>query len=1010
MSGVKEIKPEGFGAESDKPKSGIKQLRSDLPRKRTVTPVTGESYVLYEISYEKDMHFSPELDKNTVNPKLTLSKLKWIWLYNFKGKGIGGWTGAKEKPYAEATGQKDIYNIGTNYILSQYATLGAKKIKAGKSFWLEAFSLFPEFKSPVGCFVVMLAAQPVILEINAEKPLSKCGCDIDKPTEYRYGELLAIKLLLHEIRDNHTVIVEVKSSDGKVLSKNIVKNFVPDKTDDTNNFIGVYYNFTAEVNVIVDNKWKELLSHQPGQTKEIIVHVSVWDHMETGSIVDRTITSVKTMVSTTAVNVQKPIAKELSKLDSTKLTLFYDTDEVAQSRQQQTAQVVKIGTSLVKTTCYDPCKYESITIEETESGAREKNVKENKEAEDKAVKEKAKKGSKAKPAETKELDSRKFVMLSEAAENGKKVLKDYTYMTYNLVSGPNKGQRELLITLGELNVDDSVCHNNPKHKGKVFDTSKIEEAIQIDKEAPKTDSAFMQIFNDRKNTTNANGISLTGKNSTKDAKPAIVQSPGNTDDHFKFKVAYQYGDMSIFKIFSYFLPQKVKPNLYTILASTCRYQRPITIAVYPDIKWTLNIKYNFEKAGWFESKKWNQETKYEMKSLAMEQQTIDISSPDFHIRGVQTTLKAEIQHNEKSKLKRVEVKEKDPSQPKPGLLKKTGNILQDLELGLEAQWDGGDQKEEVTDEFLKEVYQEFKVAFEVYRQIVKIIKGTTTPSEPATDAQTNFMQDFIKGFKKNRTKLSFELTPPSVAASLAWYLSAENNSKDPSLNNLNTLTYDFGFDFSPIFGANIKLDFLAMVQNAHPIAYVVVKLIDIAATLGGADIIADLKLSGDINLKGEGTLDMMTGANTLTNRRYQKDTQSKMLDGNVKVELTLTLKFTQNKSYNLLVYKVIVSGEISAEAKTFFTIGGTAMADDKGLYISWDFKFGGLKVIVTAKIKVSHEGSRANRRSSEPEKEKELFKAGDKYEFILLKESTVWTMGRTNFYKETAVDSTKIVK
>lgn len=977
MAGVKEIKPEGFNESSPKP-GGIPLVAPGSIRKRNVTGENGQAYVLFEIPYEKSTRFMAELDKNTANPQTTMSGLKWFWIYNFKGQIVGEWTGEAAKTYEEATGQPDKYNIGKKYIQSQYALVGAQKLKPGRAFWMEAFSLRPELKSPVGAFVVMVAEKPIVVEINAEKPLSKCGCSGDQPTEYRYGELLKVQLLIHELRGQHTVIVEVKSKDGKQLGRQVLTALVPEKLEETNNFIGVNYNFTGEVNFILDNKWKEMLGHQQGQTKEFVVHVGVWENLTEGKPLARFAT--QPVASSTHVSPVKMMPKQISQRDSSVLTLLYDTDEVAMARQEQSNQVAKIGVSAVKTICYADCKYEAIHIEEIVPGAKEEAAKEKKT----------------------EYDNRKFVMLEEradAATGPRKVLHDFTHMTYNIVAGGDKGQKEITITLAEVQVNDKVCINNPKHTGKVFNTEKIEEAIEQEKKQPVVGDGnlFMKIYDSGKHTTTVSGTSSTSKNKT-EQKPGFVILNGNTDEIFKFKAAYQYGDMdSLSYLFSLWNPAKAKHKLYPLLVQSCRYQRPVTFAVYPDIKWAINIKFNFENLGWFEQKKWYKASKYKMTAAVFQETTINLNSPEFQVVGVQRSVGMVIQENsrEERKIKREDFDPANSKKLRPG--RSIWDVGKEIELGLEAQWNGGDKKVEVTEKFLKDVYSKFKIGFEIYKEVARILKGQGTPKETLDEKQKTVFEKFKKGLTRERKKLSFEFTPPSIAASLGWGLSEENNSKDPSLNNLNSLVLDYALEFSPIFGASIKLDLIALVQNAHPIAYVVVKLVDFAAAMGDAEIIAEIKLSGDINLKGSGTKNLMTGANTMTNKQYLQDTKAKPLEGDVKIELTVTLKFKKDKTYDAFVYKVIVSGEVSAEAKTFVKLGAAVQADEQGLHIAWEFVFGGLKLDVVAKFSVKGESrGRKRERPDDKPKQDSFIDVGDKWSFVLLKEST-WPMGKWYF-------------
>lgn len=983
MAGVKEIKPEGFQEDpNNNVRHGIPMNHPGAMRKRNVVGQTGDGYILYEIPYESGAKFVAELDKNTANPVQTVKNLKWIWMPNYKGRSVGEWTGERAKTYTELTKMPDKYNIGKNYILSPFAVIGPKKLKAGQVFWLEAFSLTPELKSPVGVFAVLVTAKPLIITVDANKPLSKCGCDIDKPNEYRYGELLSVKVLVHGIRGHQKMRIDIKTSDSKItLVSKIVTNLEQEKEEGNNSFIGVYYNFTTQVDFILDNKWKDRLDHQKGQTKELIAHVGIWENLEEEKPINIESWRLAVPTSSSAKTV-KPKPVEVSNYSSEEIIVYWDTDEVANSRQQQSAQLVKIGTGLVKTICHDPCKYEKITIEDTAPDA---------------------KAAAAKEGKT-EYKSRKFVILAEEAADGKKVLKDRTYMTFNLVAGYGKGQREVLVHLDEVVINDDVCHNLPKHTGKVFDTSKIEEAMELDKKPEEETNSFLSMIMKGKTKVSSMGMSGSTVNTGVDVKPAISLVAGNTDTDFRFRLSYPYGNMANpLRVFSYFNVGAARPHIYTLLVQSCRYQRPVSFAVYPDLKWAINFSFNFAKIGWFENKKWFKESKYKLQSMSIVEETININAPEFQLRGVRTSLNMNIQANDTS-MQRGTVSAADSKKLKPG--KKIMGALDKMELGLEAQWNGGDQKVDLKEEFFKDLYAKFKLGFDVYKEVAKLIKGEGTPRENLNWEEENLFTKFLNAAKKERKKLTFELIPPSIAASLGWSLEAQNDSSDDSLNNLNSVVYDFAFDFSPIFGASVTLDLLALVQNAHPIAYVVVKLVDIGATMSGAELIAELKLSGEIGLKGEGRKNVMKGVNTYGDKQYLKDTEKVPLEGNAKIELSLTLKFTKNKTYNLYIYKVIVNAEVSAEAKTFVQITAAIMVDDGGIHVAWEFVFGGLLIDLVAKVTLKGQ-SRGQRRDVIPDpngpkaEEASLFNFGGKSAFVLIKESK-YPMGKWYFNKPPA--------
>lgn len=244
---------------------------------------------------------------------------------------------------------------------------------------------------------------------------------------------------------------------------------------------------------------------------------------------------------------------------------------------------------------------------------------------------------------------------------------------------------------------------------------------------------------------------------------------------------------------------KVLANQYNIHAHSCRYfsnesNPTIQALVYSDIKWNLQLSFNWEHA-----------FAYTHGNL-----------PEYSRKDPKDPKVAEIiREKRKAQSKAVgSGKEFEKTSNSPEMLTK-------FELKLEGKWGG--QAYELSGEFAKKIRTVLGV-FIKYKEMADRAKNQLKGAPIIVGKKPPFM---------------FEVMSPSLNANIDWYLekgTGINASKVATVGQLN-------FKADPLVGAEFTIDLLAVLSNMHPFAKAFIATVEgtLEAANGGISITCALK-------------------------------------------------------------------------------------------------------------------------------------------------------------------------
>jgi len=318
---------------------------------------------------------------------------------------------------------------------------------------------------------------------------------------------------------------------------------------------------------------------------------------------------------------------------------------------------------------------------------------------------------------------------------------------------------------------------------------------------------------------------------------------------------------------------------------------------------------------------------------------------------------------------------KDPelSKQRPDLYDFDDNLehgISDITLALWAEWDRPTEKFEITAgyqkyvEMLKTVLKFKKIVDDIFggkkegnidKKGKKYNSKNPKPKKKeldSTEADREKKLKAILGLFKLKPLMSVNIIPPSVALACSWHAA---NPKNSHQNEIGT-TIDINAIFDPIIGAEIVLNFMALVEKSHPLVKVALTILE----LGGFEIRLDLTVSGVVFCKGHIFYNTATGENNIMPGDFKdlKDptTDSPLvLGGRIEMEVYAGIKFT--KKYEAWSYEAVIELNAYASVVTGITISGSVewVKDNNnypdGIYLNPILKFHGLTVTIAAKGK-----------------------------------------------------------
>jgi hypothetical protein len=510
------------------------------------------------------------------------------------------------------------------------------------------------------------------------------------------------------------------------------------------------------------------------------------------------------------------------------------------------------------------------------------------------------------------------------------------------------------------------CERKPKHTTKEITILTIPKdyELKIDPSS-KAEHKVKKEENGLTKTESSRNSSIMGMKTTQKETVAIEKGIVTVrQKQIEFDTFYNYdipqdanAATTFYKAMKYFwLPNLSadKINNITAVANTCAFQQNVNIAIYPDIKWTLKFGFNVEKD---DIEKLNRKggTFAPLKTFEDKAEEKDKAYFEKHKKQKETLERAEKHFTDKYNLK-----PKATAAPveKGTSFKQLLEILQRITISLEEQHYGGDVKNELTEDFVKQLYEQAKTVIDLAKIGVELLEGKHDESNYTPEDDRN-----IDGLAKKlaRKPVAYEFLYPKLSFAGSWFYEQIDAKEYPELAGRQGLGVDLMLNAAPLIGVTIKWDILELLCRRHPIAYAILKAID-ALLYILADDSSAVKCDFSVTGKIETTIDL------------QHNMLAGFKDFNVKgksaIQTEIILELKLNNSIKLGKFEVLVKRGVSAGASIGLGIEDVYGVDGSGIYIKKDLVFEGIKFSFEA------EGSAELGTQEGKRKKKSMFKLG----------------------------------
>ncbi|WP_299223445.1 hypothetical protein [uncultured Aquimarina sp.] len=511
-------------------------------------------------------------------------------------------------------------------------------------------------------------------------------------------------------------------------------------------------------------------------------------------------------------------------------------------------------------------------------------------------------------------------------------------------------------------------------------------------------------------TASVNDVNFKRTNEGQVLDTRIIEVLDHTETKLVFYALYPYNTDAIRLwgiptplpfILRYLWTGSIRPHPYSISAQSCRYNRDIVVNTYPNVKWSVYLNLNqadkSKQLGWGNSIR---QTKKEKKDAPKGFIKSGDGSWDFGLKVAFNRNKEFSEYSDKTAFSKQD--EYDLSAPFKNVidpimnnLNDIGGFIKDTVLGKkkdpESDHDQPDSKHQMALEKAKKAAKKkekedrikIKNQPDVQKALdklqdnekeIKQLKNKTYPkdkypSQKALDKQKtedkekllkkyrnrdNLQQNLKKKGKKagidiNRNLVTFRIIYPSLSFSFEWFL---KGTKTTNANITANMGHKVGtvlkgkINASPLIGLEIKLDFLALAQRAHPAVLALIAAADIAMSMigDGSAITCDLTATGTFGGYLQGEINTLTKENSF-NPDTAKSTGAELatLKGNLTIKLEASIKAM--KTARVLKHQVILTGAVGVSATASDSVHAKIAADTKGFYMDIKNTFEGLELI-----------------------------------------------------------------
>ncbi len=609
-----------------------------------------------------------------------------------------------------------------------------------------------------------------------------------------------------------------------------------------------------------------------------------------------------------------------------------------------------------------------------------------------------------------------------------------TTLTFPVVAGTQYAKAQIKLILDS---DTEDCLLEKPHTSRVIDFSKIPEAIVVESRtaAKKTriaDSGTVFSGGDVKTRDSADendgdnkGAHVGGQMTanlgiveigiTDDAPlettETVYTKEAKSDTEVEIELLYDFTNKGKRSVIAGMLAniwpiRQSKAMVYPIGLHTCRKAINLNVEVYPDIKWIMQLAFNYDSDK-LEAMRTEEHRKYELKVTALEDAYKKETAPErqrvgalkeYKQRAEKRRRKIEKKIDKSENLKEIERLNKEffkaqrdvekwdkkivkteakydkdqkklqndkKAAKKAKNRKKRDNIelddayedgLADFQFSLAAEFDRPYKGIDVTPNFDKiKTFMGSILKMEAYAR--KFGRGDEKTKGQPQEEDTDKLRK-IEEALTGRNLFTFEIIPPSLAFALSWYAEHPKSGKGSSHPAMGVV-WAGEFKAEPVVGVEFTFDIIALIAKAHPIIKGLVVIMDLIASLADeAEIRVDFHLEGKFNLEGKGRVNTYSGRTNFnsTDLAMDEDDSPFALSGEIEASLNAEIKLKQ-KYESWFFADVEVGLDVGAQVLSGVVAEGKVKADDKGMYLEPTVAFKGIKVILhlVAFVKVGSE-------------------------------------------------------
>ncbi|OKS86983.1 hypothetical protein [Mucilaginibacter polytrichastri] len=582
---------------------------------------------------------------------------------------------------------------------------------------------------------------------------------------------------------------------------------------------------------------------------------------------------------------------------------------------------------------------------------------------------------------------------------------DSNNLVFEVIAGEDNAKQTITLTLIDFVSNNDECTGNPKHKGhSIIYYSLISDGYKDEDEKnkrPEDKDSALKV----KGTNPITVLGVTAKRKTDHSK-SYTKIIKHSDTELVFDAMYKYsmlkadGTVDWERIWGYFWLPSVKTDKYPIITQSCRWKHNLDFIIYPDIKWSLIFGFNVNKEkletlfpGWCAEKKVKRYEKIGKKITRKIDAQLDRVLPD----AISAKERKAINNDVKGAFTDaygtpVAAKKKTSTTQEKGKLSTLVDILKEVEISLKTEFNAGQNQGDITQKFVKSVYDKMGGMFDLVTKAVEIIEGKHDPSPNAAGGNESINEFISKDGLQSRYKhlveslkrppQEVEILYPKIEFSASWQYESIDGEHYPKLKSRKGLSVDVKLKAEPLIGVEIRWHILDLLARRHPIAYAVLAAVKtLLAALGDNPdgIKVDFWVKGTIGAEVDFQHNLLAGPKEFTAKG------STALQAGVELDITIKGSIVQGS------YEAVAKLGFGAAAQVGMGIEVTLGVDFDGFFTEASLKFEGLKLTFKATAEASLNKLSRSKKGDKLEREQLMSSGGSIEGEITLGEHTFKT-------------------